>query len=238
MSMWSDEDASDLFAMDDADSLPTGDIGLGLQHSVPSGWSPNDGYPDGTGSVRIWVDEDRHLTKVVVSNRWRDRARGTTLSSLFEEAFLLAQARLGIPRAVPSESPPRIPPLSWESLAEMRLRSLEIDEERARLDNLSDSQMRVSRWVGQATQGVSDNQMVTITLNIFGLTQSVQFDEAWVAQSRVSQICEGVMQAYRDASARHTPATYELGDREMLARRSRALRSTLLAMVKQGRGGQ
>jgi hypothetical protein len=30
----------------------------------------------------IWVDDDKRLTKVRISNRWRDRARGTSLSSM------------------------------------------------------------------------------------------------------------------------------------------------------------
>ncbi len=235
MSMWSDEDSAELFAPTEGSDLPLGELGLDRLPSAPSGWTPADGFPDSTGSVRVWVDETRRLTNVVVSNRWRERSKGTTLASMFDEAFLLAQARLGVPAPVEPAQPSRVPPLSWDSLAEMRLRSFEIDEERARLDSLPKSELRVSRWVGEPVEGDSSNQMVVVRLNIFGLTEQVRFDEDWVASSRVAQVCEGVMEAHQDAYSRYVPASYELGDRDRLSHRSRELSTTLLAMVKRGR---
>ena len=85
MSMWIDETSGDgltdqLPATGDDQSHPDDDL------LVPTGageeWTPDQGYPDSSLSVRIWVDDDRRLTKVRISNRWRDRARGTSLSSM------------------------------------------------------------------------------------------------------------------------------------------------------------
>lgn len=236
MGMWSDP--TDAFAPGLTDGGPVeafSDVGVDVPRAGGSGWTIADGFPDTTGSLRIWVDDDRRLIKVLVSNRWRERAKGTTLATMFDEAFLLAQARLGVPPApsVPPE-PRTVPTLSWEALAELQEQSFEIAEEEKRLGGLSEDEIRPNRWVGTPVQGVSENQMVTVSLDIFGLTEHVRFDDLWVAQSRVSQVCDGVMEAHQDAYSRFRPPVYEYGDRERLARRSEALSGSLLAMVKQG----
>jgi hypothetical protein len=236
MGMWSDP--IDGFAPGPADDGPGGtfaDVGVDVPRAGGRGWTLADGFPDTSGSLRIWVDDDRRLTKVVVSNRWRERGKGTTLASMFDEAFLLAQARLGVPPA-PSVPPEHsvAPELSWEALAEAQEQSFEIAEEEQRLGAMPEDQLRPNRWVGTSVQGVSANQMVTVTLDIFGLTESVRFDDMWVAQARVAQVCDGVMEAHQDAYSRFRPPVYEDGDRERLARRADALSGALLAMVKQG----
>src|SRR5664279_2311351 len=105
MSMWTDESEGDgpidqLTTSDEDDALAPDD--LLLPTGAGEQWTPDQGYPDSSLSVRIWVDDDKHLAKVRISNRWRDRARGTSLSSMFDEAFLLANATLG------SSAPPVI----------------------------------------------------------------------------------------------------------------------------------
>ncbi len=81
-------------------------------------WHFAHGFPDTRRSVRIWVDEDtRHLTKVRLSTRWRDRLGTHRLEDAFAEAFFLANARVG---DVPTLQPPALeecegdPSLTWD----------------------------------------------------------------------------------------------------------------------------
>lgn len=238
MSIWSDQTGFDLFGADQpgdsSDEFDGTDFGLEIPQQGDSGWTPGDGYPDSTGSVRIWVDDDLRLTKVVVSNRWRERRRGTSLSSMFDEAFLLAHARLGVASdpVIPREG--KTPTLSAEALSEFQEQSFEAAEEAARLDALPADEVRPSRWQGTPVEGVSNNRMVTARLNLFGHTEQTLFDEEWLAQSRVSQLCEAVMEAHQDAYSRFQPPVFEPGERELLAQRFDRLSSDLLAMIKQG----
>lgn len=250
MSMWSDQAESDVwdpgfetpdsigdFVDRDLEAPVPGEDDPGLEGPVfgDGGWSPEDGYPDSTGSVRIWVDDDRRVTKVRVSNRWRERSRGTTLSSMFDEAFLLAFSRVGF-GTEPDQSTPAVdaPKLSGQALAELQQQSFELAEESARLDALPESEVRPSRWEGAAVVGTSENQLVTVRLTLFGYTERVVFDDAWLAQSRVSQICDAVMEAHQDAYSRFVPPVYEPGEREELAFRMDRVSATLMAMMKQG----
>lgn len=236
MGMWSDPtDAVAPGTIDDGPVEAGSDVGVDVPRAGGSGWTLADGFPDSTGSLRIWVDDGRRLTKVVVSNRWRERSKGTTLADMFDEAFRLAQARLGAPRPPrPLPEPATVSALSWEALAELQQQSFEIAEDEKRLGALPEAEIRPNRWVGTPVHGVSENQMVTVSLDVFGATERVRFDGLWVAQSRVSQVCDGVMEAHLDAYSRFRPPVYEYGDRERLARRSEAVSRSLLAMVKQG----
>lgn len=239
MSIWSDESGSDAF--DPNESFGEGseyepeESGIEQPQPTASTWTPADGYNDSTGCVRIWVDDNRRLTKILISNRWRERSRGTSLSSMLDEVFLMAQARIAVGAQFAHEpEPERVPPLSWEALAELQQQSFEIAEESARLDALPPDQVQENRWEGTKVEGVSSNRMVRARLNIFGLTEQVTFDSAWLNQSRVSQVCESVMEAHRDAYARYREPVFQPGDREQLAARSDRVQASLMAMMKHG----
>lgn len=239
MSIWADDSGSDVFDPNESFGETTGsepeDTGIEQPRPTESTWSPEDGYVDSSGSVRVWVDENRRLTKIRISNRWRERSRGTTLSSMLDEALLMAQARIGTgtPRVAERE-PDRVPPLSWESLAELQQQSFEIAEESARLDDLPPAQVQPSRWEGALVEGTSSNRMVKARLSLFGLTEQVTFDPAWLRDSRVSQVCESVMEAHRDAYANFREPVFQPGDRERLAARSERVQSSLMAMMRHG----
>ncbi len=234
MSTWMDESMSDGYeATEPAESEAATDellapIGAGEQ------WTAEQGYPDSSLSVRIWVDDDKRLTKVRISNRWRDRAKGTSLSSMFDEAFLLANATLA------SSTPPQFgadapagqgAALSWDSLDAILSESAQLDQEAARLDALPPDQVVPNRWQGNQVEGLSANQMVAVLLSIHGRTERVVFSEQWLRQARVSEVCEAVMEAHRQAYARFVPPVFEAGDHQRLADRYARLQDQSMALL-------
>ncbi len=249
MSMWldpPDADAADglgaglgvPFDAPAAEGMDSEDLLAPLGDDVP--WTPDQGYPDSSQSVRIWVDEDRRLAKVRISNRWRERAKGTSLSSMFDEAFLLATAQLGdestalMPADADAGSKPEpVEPLSWDSVFDALRRADEIQAKYAELDAKPQDEVRQSRWTGSEAVGVSDNRMVQVTLDLHGMTRQVQFQETWLQQSRVSEICDAVMQAHRAAYAAHQPPTLEHGDYMVLAIEAHRASEHVMAVMRQ-----
>lgn len=251
MSMWLEEP--------DAEASDSLGAGLGLPHlpTVTEGvegsdevdalvdegedWTPAQGYPDSSQSVRIWVDDEHRLTKVVISNKWRDRAKGTSLSSMFDEAFLLATAQLGdgdaiaMPQDLDTEPEPQSgEPLSWDGVLEALRRVDEFNAAVAELEAKPEEEVVPSRWVGAEAVGSSQNRMVQVTLDIHGHTRQVQFNEGWLLQSRVSEVCDAVMQAHQQAYADYQPPTYEQGDRMRLAIEGHRLTQQTMSLMRQG----
>lgn len=142
MSIWMDESAGhcvDEPLAVEIDEVDTGADDLLAPVGAGEQWTPEQGYPDSSLSVRIWVGDDKRLTKVRISNRWRDRAKGTTLSNMFDEAFLLANASIGSPlpaMAEGSEEPESSDWVSWDSLAALMAELDLVAQEEAALDDL------------------------------------------------------------------------------------------------------
>ena len=238
MSMWTDESEGDepadqLTTTDDASDAVAPDDLL-----APTGageeWTPDQGYPDSSLSVRIWVDDDKRLTKVRISNRWRDRARGTSLSSMFDEAFVLANATLGasVPPFddVPDDTDPS-DVLSWDSLDAILAETTRLANEAAALDQLPPEQVTPNRWVGSPVEGYSINQMVAVRLSIHGRTEKVAFSAEWLRQARVAEVCDAVIEAHLAAYAQFVPPSFEPGDRQRLADRYARLRNQSMALL-------
>ncbi len=252
MSMWLDPP--------DPDAEDGLGAGLGLPHDTPSAeghdtddllapvgdgedWTPEQGYPDSSQSVRIWVDDARRLTKVRLSNRWRERAKGTSLASMFDEAFLLASAQIGdessalMPADLMGDSTIDDEPveaLSWDAVAAALSRVDELRSRMAELDAKPADQIEPSRYVGAEAVGLSDNRMVEVTLDLHGATRRITFNDPWLNQSRVTEVCDAVMQAHRAAYAAYQPPTFEIGDEMKLALEAHRLSRQTLALMRQG----
>jgi hypothetical protein len=237
MSMWTDESVGDgpadrMTTTDDGDAMAPDDL------LAPTGageeWTPDQGYPDSSLSVRIWVDDDKRLTKVRISNRWRDRARGTSLSSMFDEAFLLANATLGSSTPpvgdVPDDGGPA-DALSWDSLDAILAETTRLTKEAAALDQLPPDEVIPNRWVGSPVEGHSANQMVAVRLSIHGRTEKVAFSDQWLRQARVAEVCDAVLEAHRDAYAQFVPPVFEPGDRQRLADAYARLQNQSMALL-------
>ncbi len=232
--------------------------GLGLPYSttgaegsdsddlfVPVGegetWSPDQGYPDSSQSVRIWVDENKRLSNVHISNRWRDRAKGTSLSSMFDEAFLLATAQLAddesgvLPADLDTQpEPTSTEPLTWDSVDEALKRIDQLQAKMAALEAKPEAEVEPSRWVGAEVVGDSNNRMVQVSLDIHGRTKQVHFNEPWLMQSRVSEVRDCVMQAHQAAYKAFQPPTFEYGEHMRLAVEAHRLTEQTMALMRQG----
>jgi len=238
MSMWTDESAgdgpTDDFATTGDDLDGTGSDDLLVPTGAGEEWTPDQGYPDSSLSVRIWVDDDRRLTKVRISNRWRERARGTSLSSMFDESFLLANAAHG--SSTPPGSPvaaERVPTdaLSWDSLDAILAETRRLAHQAEALDQLPPDQVTPNRWVGATVEAFSTNQMVAVRLSIHGRTEKVAFAEPWLRQARVAEVCDAVLEAHRAAYARFVPPVFEPGDRQRLADAFARLQNQSMALL-------
>lgn len=237
MSIWMDESAggpvNEPLAVE-LDEAETGTHDLLAAVGAGEQWTPDQGYPDSSLSVRIWVDDSLRLTKVRISNRWRDRAKGTSLSSMFDEAFLLANATIGSstsPIAAVSEQDRATPTLSWQSLDEILAETVRLNQEAARLDALPYDEVVPNRWIGNRVEGLSSNQMVAVLLSIHGRTERIAFSEQWLRQARVAEVCEAVMEAHRSAYAQFVPPVFEPGDRQRLADRFGTLQEQSMALM-------
>ncbi len=201
-------------------------------------WTPDQGYPDSSRSLRIWVDDDKRLTKVRISNRWRDRARGTTLSSMFDEAFLLANATLGS-SVLPVEDAPDdgepVGALSWDSLDAILAETTRLAKEAAEMDELPRGQVVPNRWIGSPVEAYSSNQMVAVRLSLHGHTEKVTFSEQWLRQARVAEVCDAVIETHRAAYAELVPPVFEPGDRQRLADHYARLQQQSMALVAASR---
>ena len=236
MSIWMGESADDRVdePLADIDEADPGTDDLLAPVGAGEQWTPEQGYPDSSLSVRIWVDENLRLTKVRISNRWRDRAKGTSLSSMFDEAFLFANASIGSstsPVTAPASPDQASATLTWQSLDEILAETVRLNQEAARLDALPYAEVVPNRWVGNRVEGLSANQMVAVLLSIHGRTERIAFSEPWLRQARVAEVCEAVMEAHRSAYAQFVPPVFEPGDRQRLADRFGRLREQSQALL-------
>jgi hypothetical protein len=162
---------------------------------------------------------------------------------MFDEAFLLANATIGssAPPVTATAEPVEgtAATLSWESLDEVLAETVRLNQESARLDALPYHEVTPNRWLGNRVEGLSSNQMVAVLLSIHGHTEKIAFSEQWLRQARVSEVCESVMEAHRNAYAQFVPPVFEPGDRQRLADRYSRLaeRSRTLLGDQAPRGG-
>lgn len=201
-------------------------------------WEHAQGFPCTRRAVRIWVDEEtRHLTRVRLSTRWRERIAGRDLADSFTEAFFLANARIG--SAVPHAAPPTAEPspgleFSWENYQDLQDRAAELME---RVDDLASRDPSEVRWadlLGERAVGLGAGGHVRVTLGLGGLTESVEFSRAWLDRARMTEISEGVLQAHQAAYAKYEAPAFVPGEHEELAGELAQVHADMQAMMARG----
>ena len=201
-------------------------------------WQHSQGFPDTKRAVRIWVDEEtRHLTKVRLSTRWRDRLSGRSLDDAFAEAFFLANARVGeLPtlEGQEPEEPQADETLNWADLERLTGQFDDLMAKSDELDRRPDDEVRWADLQGEQVSATAANGAVTVTLSLFGLTESVHFDKKWVAKARMTEISEAVMSAHQKAYAKHVPPVFVPGEHEELAQEFAAVRAALETIMSKG----
>ncbi|AQP46957.1 hypothetical protein BW730_04900 [Tessaracoccus aquimaris] len=217
------EDTDDLD--DDTDDL-TGD------------WQAAHGYPDTRRAVRIWVDEDtRHLTKMRLSTRWRDRLGTHKLEDALAEAFFLANARVGdVPTLAPStiEVPEGDPNLTWADHPRISEQIQTLLERVTELSSRAPDQVRWADFQGEQVTASSSHGHCTVTLSLAGLTDSVALDKKWLRTARMGEVVEAVLKAHEKAYAAYQPPVFVPGEHEELAAELAQAQGALQSIVSKG----
>ena len=199
-------------------------------------WSPAQGFCPKDGLLRIWVDDQVHLTKMRLSPNWRERAKGATIETLLQRAFRLAEIALSR-RPNPLQFPPSLPeakarPLSGELLQEINNRQAEVLEQLAALDQRGGDQP--GRWEGASVTGRALNHKCTVKVSCLGVTESVEFDDLWLKTASALQIADALVTAHKDAYAKLGEPTYVPGERERLAYHMLEIQEELEAAMRRG----
>ncbi|EPH06148.1 hypothetical protein HMPREF1531_00797 [Propionibacterium sp. oral taxon 192 str. F0372] len=198
-------------------------------------WSPDKGFPDPTGAVRVWMTPTFDLQRVRVSLNWRHKLTHSSLDEAFGIIFMAINAiyhqgghRLPSPDPLPAEPYPG--PFGWHTLQLADREHAKVDAE---LTALGDTEP--TTWIGHHTTATAYDNALTITLGIFGQPISATFDPQWLATNiRSSDITKAVKTAYKRARTKHTPPTVTFGKRELLTRKHDQITRNLLATFQHG----
>lgn len=198
-------------------------------------WHFSHGFTDSRQAVRIWVDEDtRHLYKVRLSSRWRERLAGRPLSDAFAEAFFVANVRFGESRNL------EVPPVTAEesdfdgTLEQLEAWIADLDHRFAELEARAPENVRWADFAGERVRYAGPGGRVTVTLSLAGLTDSVEFDKDWVASADAAEIAQQVLYAHSKAYARYSPPTFVPGEREELAAEFLQVEAAINALMSKG----
>lgn len=198
-------------------------------------WHFSHGFTDARQVVRIWVDEEtRHLQRVKLSSRWRERLAGRSLSEAFFEAFFCANIRFGESRnlEVPEPEPVEVEfEGTHEELEEQYVQLMERFDE---LESRAPENVRWADFEGEKVRVSGRGGYVTVTLSLAGLTEKVEFDKAWLASAGVSEITDQVLKVHRKAYDSYVPPVFVPGEREELASECRNLSAALQSMMSKG----
>lgn len=192
------------------------EVADGQHEDEEQAWTPQDGLVDGTGTVRVWVDDEGHLERVQLARYWREQNRQVPLEELFAEVFLqitvlFAPSLLRLPQPEKIETDEL---LSSELIAEVTQAMAELDRQAAELET-DDSE--AAQWHGQSVTGIGEEGRVRLTLNIFGSPVSVDFDDKWLAEAGSAQVHRGVLAAYADARAKFVEPTFVPSEHDRIA---------------------
>lgn len=242
MSDWSLEDDSQFDFMDPNDPTAAHETTAAPR---PDGKSsgPDEGedadagaaLSDDRGAVHVWLDDERRVVKVRVSNRWRERLKDTPLGDTVAQTIVSGQSR--------GEAYPDLPEpteeVSGHAMSEAALdalleRTLELDDKRHKLEALPPDQITPTRWEGRGCEGTSANRMVTVALGIQGITHAVRLDEEWLAGAKAADLGQAILEAHQNAYAQFTPPTLVPGDFAKLAAEGELLRREAEAMLARG----
>ncbi|CAI9407891.1 hypothetical protein [Aestuariimicrobium sp. T2.26MG-19.2B] len=195
-------------------------------------WEPSHGFPDGYGVVRVWVDDDKRITKVRLSPSWREKSGRTPLVMAFASSFtyINSYGRDDSPSdLLQVDEGEASRPFSWEQIDELARRTEQLTERLGALGPESEGQ-----WRGTEAVGESPDKLCAIRLELNGDLGSIQFNERKLAQSRVREVTDAVVKAHAAALANFQPAQYEPGEADRLTGELQGLRNEALAMMRRG----
>lgn len=162
------------------------------------------GGVEGGGVVRLWF-EDGKLTTVRVSTTWYDKLPpGQTLTQAFEEAFLLAAAQ------VAQDEEPERPDTSSITFDLPPFSARAVDAYAAMLHDHTRAWQAAIDELGalpaQPQPARGEHVGAIVQLNRAGHPERIMFDEEWLDNAQVGQICSAVLGATQKAYAAHIPS--------------------------------
>ncbi|OYN94606.1 hypothetical protein B0O41_2491 [Propionibacteriaceae bacterium ES.041] len=204
---------------------------------------PGELTSDPSGAVRVGVDEDHRVVRVVISNNWRNKvkpdlaaavhgaARVATeplsLGAIDTPSFNLLAGRRPQPQGTVLDHP--MSQYEVNQLLEKTLQAFEKQDRLAQRDDVRPREYRYEPAVGQ-----SDNEKVSVQLDLQMRPEKVTIDEQWASGARVERIVTALHQAFARAYQNwREPVVIkgeydELQD-EVLDLRKRTLRPVLIA---------
>lgn len=208
------------------------------QEGVPGEgtWRFSHGFTDSRQVVRIWVDEDtRHLERVRLSTRWRERLAGRSLSDAFAEAFFGANLRFGESRNLEIPLVPEPVEVDYNGTFEDLMERLEtLLDKLKELDARAPENVRWADFAGERVRYETPGSRVAVTLSLAGLTESVEFDKDWLASADAAQIGEQVLVAHQKAYDKYEPPVFVPGEREELAAEFTQVEAALRSLMSKG----
>lgn len=242
MTEWSlsDEDQLDFLDPNDPTGSPTdaAPTAGGVPTSSADEVDPADlsgAVSDSTGSVHVWVDDDRRLLHVRVSNRWRERLRETPLDHALMTVLRRAQSRVLPAPDVPQAAEDVVAMTRTEASLDYLLeRSLDIRNRRAKLAAKPADQVRRRRVVGQRVVGQSSSRQVAVTLNVYGNTSAVSCEPDWLKSVKTADLGAAILEAHEQAYAQWSPPTVLPGEYDELAQEGEIIALEAAAMLRRG----
>lgn len=195
--------------------------------------SEEGGVSDPTGSVQLWFDDDRRVTQVRVSNRWRERLGKQTLDEVLLALLKSSQAKAGGPVWQDSRgAEPAATALSAEALERLVEQTSLLDAEARDLGARDD--VVPTRYAGQGAQGASENTMVAVEIDLHARTTKVTVNPKWVANAKTVDIRDAILQAHQAAYAGWTPPEVVPGDWDKLNAKRSEITHEIMAMFRHG----
>lgn len=230
-------DPSDSGAFADPTGPPVDSSASADEHidsDVPDGMADG-AVSDPTGAVHVWFDDQHRVTRVRVSNRWRERLRKEKkeLAEVLVELLRMQQTRPAAPLPEPEVS---------STTTTERLNDVTLDrlmERSKELDRLGDAlrartDVRRTRLVGERVTGSSSNRMVQVMIDPRAHTGEIHLDRAWLDHATAATLGEAITQAHLDAYGRWTPPQTEFGEWDLLNVERRAVTAELAALMNNG----
>lgn len=201
----------------------------------PEVWTPEVGFTDATGALRVWIDHAGRLTDMKLTRYWRDRSAHTTLTEMFTDVLTWTRAYCPAtpePVTVTAPTTPK-PELTRAWLSQISDHMADLN---AQLEALDPTEAE-SSWEGSEATGDAEEGRVKVTLDIHGRSAGVTVDPNWAATASVTAIARAVMIAERAAEARHVPPTYIPGARADILARFRGAHDDIIRAMRGGLPG-
>lgn len=197
---------------------------------------------DATGAVRVGVDEDHRVVRVLISNNWRNKVgdlaaavtsaaqvatEPLTLGAVNTAGFSLLGGRRPQPRGTVLDHP-----MSQYEVNQLLEQTLQAFEKQNRLAEREDVRPREYRY--EPAVGASDNDKVSVRLDAQMRPDRISIEEQWAAGARVERLTGALQQAFARAYQTWREPVMVKGEYdelqdEVLDLRRRTLRPVLIA---------